>query len=166
MAVSAVNILPVVGNLTEDPQLVTTQSGAGVVNFTIASTPRRFDRETNTFKDGDALFYRSSVWRKDAENLAASLHKGDRVIAIGEIKPNNYEKDGVKVSGFEFDVHEVAASLAFATVAVTRNPSKGNGAPQAAAPAAPAAPVVAAAPVAAPAVAAPAAPVEDDNDFS
>ena len=167
MAVQNVNITTVVGNLTDNPTLTHTQQGAAVVNFTIASTPRRFDRAADAFKDGDTVFYKSSVWRADAENFAKSLVKGNRVIAVGEIKPNNYEKDGVKVASFELDVHEIGASLAFATVVVTRTAGGANSAPAAAAPAA--APAAA---VAAPAVAAVAAPVavavaaSSDDDFS
>lgn len=167
MSVTAVNVITVVGNLTDNLTLSNLQNGAAVVNFTIAVTPRRFDRDANAFKDGEAVFYKSSIWRLDAENFAKSLHKGDRVVAIGEIKPNNYEKDGVKVSSFELDVQEIAASLAFATVVLTRNPSKGGNSAPATAPVA----QVAAQAAAPTAVAAPAAPAAaqapaDDDDFS
>jgi len=157
----------IVGNLTEDSVLRTTQAGKSVVNNTIASTPRFFDRETNEWKDGETTFFPITLWGVDADNFAASAAKGLRVIAVGKVKPDSYEKDGVTHKTFKFEVDEIAFSTAFATVSVTRV-AKAAGAPAAAAAPAQAAPAAAApAPAAAaapaPAQAAPvaAAPVDD-----
>lgn len=170
-----------VGNLTADPELRYTQSGIPVTNFTIAYTPREFDRQSNEWKDGEAVFFRVSIWRDEAENVAASFHKGDRVAAIAKPKPNKYKtKEGSEVTTTEWTADEVFASTAFATVVITKKArSNGGQAPAQSAPAAPAAapaapeaaPVApAAAPVAAPAPAPAAAPVAtssfDDDDFS
>ena len=89
-------VITVVGNLTDDPELRFTASGAAVANFTVASTPRFFDKQTNEWKDGDALFLRCSVWRQAAENVAESLVKGSRVMVSGELSQRDYEKDGQK----------------------------------------------------------------------
>ena len=115
----------VVGNLTADPELRYTQSGLPVANFTIAQTPRTFDRATNDWKDGEAVFLRSSIWRDGAEHVAASLTKGMRVIATGELKQRSYEtKEGEKRTSIELEVHEIGPSLRYATAAVTRAASK------------------------------------------
>ena len=98
-------IITVVGNLTDDPELKFTPSGAAVANFTVASTPRTFDRQTNEWKDGDALFIRCAAWRQLAENVAESLQKGQRVIVTGALSIRNYERqDGSKGTSVEINV--------------------------------------------------------------
>lgn len=115
-------IITVVGNLTADPELRFTPSGAAVANFTIASTPRTFDRQTNEWKDQEALFLRCSIWREAAENVAESLTKGQRVIAQGRLKARSYEtKEGERRTSMELDVDEIGPSLRFATAQVNRN---------------------------------------------
>ena len=114
-------IITVVGNLTADPELRYTQNGLAVANFTIASTPRNFDRATNDWKDGEALFLRASVWREFAEHVAGSLTKGSRVIATGRLKQRSYEtKEGEKRTSIELEVDEIGPSLRYATAQVTR----------------------------------------------
>ena len=114
-------IITVVGNLTADPELRYTQNGLAVANFTIASTPRTFDKNTNEWKDGDALFLRASVWREFAEHVAGSLTKGSRVIAQGRLTQRSYEtKEGEKRTTIEFEVDEIGPSLRYATATVTR----------------------------------------------
>lgn len=120
-------IITVVGNLTADPELRYTQSGLAVANFTIASTPRTFDRQANDWKDGEALFLRASCWREFAEHVAGSLTKGSRVIATGRLKQRSYEtKDGEKRTAIELEVDEIGPSLRYATAQVTRS-SGGSG---------------------------------------
>lgn len=119
--------ITVVGNLTADPELRFTPSGAAVANFTIASTPRTFDRQSNEWKDGEALFLRASVWKEAAENVAESLSKGMRVIAQGSLKSRSYEtKEGEKRTVMEFEVDEIGPSLRFASAKVTRT-ARGGG---------------------------------------
>ncbi|MBB5633094.1 single-strand DNA-binding protein [Cryobacterium mesophilum] len=119
-------VITVVGNLTADPELRYTQNGLAVANFTIASTPRNFDRATNDWKDGEALFLRASVWREFAEHVAGSLSKGSRVIATGRLKQRSYEtKEGEKRTSFEIEVDEIGPSLRYATAQVTRATSSG-----------------------------------------
>jgi single-strand DNA-binding protein len=114
-------IITVVGNLTADPELRYTQNGLPVANFTIASTPRHFDRQANEWKDDDALFLRASVWRDFAENVAGSLTKGMRVIATGRLKQRSYEdREGNKRTAIELEVDEIGPSLRYATAAVQR----------------------------------------------
>ncbi|QHF24117.1 single-stranded DNA-binding protein [Rathayibacter sp. VKM Ac-2804] len=114
-------IITVVGNLTADPELRYTQGGLAVANFTIASTPRTFDRQANDWKDGDALFLRASVWREFAENVAGTLTKGMRVIATGRLKQRSYEtKEGEKRTSIELEIDEIGPSLRYATAQVTR----------------------------------------------
>ena len=121
-------IITVVGNLTGDPELRYTQNGLAVANFTIASTPRNFDRATNDWKDGDALFLRASVWREFAEHVAGSLTKGSRVIATGRLKQRSYEtKEGEKRTSIELEVDEIGPSLRYATAQVTRAASSREG---------------------------------------
>lgn len=121
-------IITVVGNLTSDPELRYTQSGLAVANFTIASTPRTFDRATNDWKDGEALFLRASCWREFAEHVAASLTKGSRVIATGRLKQRSYEtKEGEKRTSIELEVDEIGPSLRYATAQVTRAASSRDG---------------------------------------
>lgn len=122
-------IITVVGNLTADPELRYTQSGLAVANFTIASTPRSFDRASNEWKDGEALFLRASVWREFAEHVASSLTKGSRVIAQGRLKQRSYEtKEGEKRTTIELEVDEIGPSLRYATAQVTRSASGGGNA--------------------------------------
>ena len=114
-------IITVVGNLTADPELRYTQNGLAVANFTIASTPRNFDRASNDWKDGEALFLRASCWREFAEHVAGSLTKGSRVIATGRLKQRSYEtKEGEKRTSIELEVDEIGPSLRYATAQVTR----------------------------------------------
>ncbi len=121
-------ILTVVGNLTSDPELRFTPSGAAVANFTVASTPRTFDKNSNEWKDGEALFLRCSVWRQAAENVAESLQKGTAVIVQGRLKQRSYEtKEGEKRTVIELEVDEIGASLKFATAKVTRASRGGGG---------------------------------------
>jgi len=121
-------IITVVGNLTADPELRYTQGGLAVANFTIASTPRTFDRAANDWKDGEALFLRASCWREFAEHVAGSLTKGSRVVATGRLKQRSYEtKEGEKRTSIELEVDEIGPSLRYATAQVTRA-SGGSGA--------------------------------------
>ena len=124
-------IITVIGNLTDDPELKFTPSGAAVANFTVASTPRTFDRQTNEWKDGDALFLRCAAWRNLAENVAESLQKGQRVMVTGALRVRQYERqDGSKGTSVELNVDEVGPSLRFATAKVTkatRSNSAGGG---------------------------------------
>ena len=114
-------IITVVGNLTADPELRYTQNGLPVANFTIASTPRNFDRQANEWKDGEALFLRASVWREFAEHVAGSLTKGSRVIATGRLKQRSYEtREGEKRTAIELEIDEIGPSLRYATAQVTR----------------------------------------------
>ena len=122
--------LTVIGNLTSDPELRFTPSGSAVANFTIASTPRTFDRNSNEWKDGETLFLRAGVWREAAEHAAESLTKGMRVIASGRLKSRSYDtKEGEKRTVIEFEVDEIGPSLKNATAKVTRS-NKGNGGQQ------------------------------------
>jgi single-strand DNA-binding protein len=111
----------VVGNLTNDPELRFTPSGAAVASFTVASTPRFLDKNTNEWKDGDALFLRCSVWRQAAENIAESLTRGARVIVTGRLRQRSFEtKEGEKRTVVELEVDEVGPSLRYATAKVTK----------------------------------------------
>ena len=119
--------ITVVGNLTADPELRFTPSGAAVANFTVASTPRTFDRQTNDWKDGEALFLNCSVWRQAAENAAESLTRGMRVIVQGRLKARSYEtREGEKRTVFEIDVDEVGPSMRYATAKVTKTSRSGG----------------------------------------
>ncbi|RFA17481.1 single-stranded DNA-binding protein [Subtercola boreus] len=120
-------VITVVGNLTGDPELRYTQNGLAVANFTIASTPRTFDRASNDWKDGEALFLRASVWREFAEHVAGSLTKGSRVVATGRLRQRSYEtKEGEKRTSIELEVDEIGPSLRYATAQVTRASSSGS----------------------------------------
>jgi single-strand DNA-binding protein len=120
-------VITVVGNLTADPELRFTQNGVAVANFTIASTPRNFNKQTNEYEDGEALFLRASVWREFAENVAGSLTKGSRVVASGILKQRSYEtREGEKRSSIELDVQEIGPSLRYATAQVTRASGGGS----------------------------------------
>src|SRR6478672_11964312 len=121
-------VITVVGNLVDDPELRFTPSGAAVANFRIASTPRTFDKQSNEWKDGDALFLTCSVWRQAAENVAESLQRGMRVVVQGRLKSRQYEtREGEKRTVFEIDVDEVGPSLKYATAKVTRTTRSGGG---------------------------------------
>ena len=121
-------VITVIGNLTNDPELRFTPSGAAVVSFTVASTPRTLDRATNEWKDGDALFLRCSAWRQMAENVTESLAKGSRVIVQGRLKQRSYEtKEGEKRTVFEVEVDEVGPSLRNASAKVTKASRGGGG---------------------------------------
>ncbi|WP_404444941.1 single-stranded DNA-binding protein [Microbacterium marinum] len=121
-------IITVVGNLTADPELRYTQNGLPVANFTIASTPRSFDRQANEWKDGEALFMRASVWREFAEHVAGSLTKGMRVVATGRLKQRSYQdREGNNRTAIELEVDEIGPSLRYATAQVTRAASNGGG---------------------------------------
>ena len=123
-------IITVVGNLTADPELRFTPSGAAVANFRIASTPRTFDKQTNEWKDGEALFLRCSIWRQAAENVAESLQRGMRVVAQGRLKQRSYEtREGEKRTVVEMEVDEVGPSLKYASAKVnkTQRGSSGGG---------------------------------------
>jgi single-strand DNA-binding protein len=122
-------IVTVVGNLTDDPSLKFTPSGAGVANFSVASTPRVLDRQTGEWRDQDPLFLRCSVWRDAAEHVAESLHKGDRVIVQGRLRQRSYEtREGEKRTVIECEVDEIGPSLRFAQAQVTRvGGERGNG---------------------------------------
>jgi single-strand DNA-binding protein len=120
--------ITLVGNLTADPELRFTPSGAAVANFTVASTPRTFDRQTNEWRDGDAMFLNCAVWRQAAENVAESLQKGMRVIVHGRLKSRSYEtREGERRTVFEIDVDEIGPALKYATAKVSRNASGGQG---------------------------------------
>jgi single-strand DNA-binding protein len=119
--------ITLVGNLTADPELRFTPSGAAVANFTVASTPRTFDRQSNEWRDGDAMFLNCAVWRQAAENVAESLQKGMRVIVQGRLKSRSYEtREGEKRTVFEVDVDEIGPALRYATAKVTRTSSGGG----------------------------------------
>ncbi len=121
-------VITVVGNLTADPELRYTQNGLPVANFTIASTPRTFDRQANEWKDGEALFLRASVWREFAEHVAGSLTKGMRVIASGRLRQRSYQdKEGQNRTSIELEIDEIGPSLRYATAQVTRAASGGAG---------------------------------------
>ncbi len=121
-------IITVVGNLTDDPELRFTPSGAAVANFTVASTPRNFDKNTNEWVDGEAMFLRCSIWRQAAENVAESLQRGMRVVVQGRLKARSYEdREGQKRTVFEIEVDEVGPSLKFATAKVNRTSRQGGG---------------------------------------
>jgi single-strand DNA-binding protein len=119
-------IVTVVGNLTGDPELRFLPNGAAVASFTVASTPRTFDRQSGEWKDGEALFLRCSVWRQVAENAAETLQRGMRVIVTGRLKQRSFEtKEGEKRTVVELDVDEVGPSLRYATAKVNKT-SRGS----------------------------------------
>ena len=121
-------VITIIGNLTADPELRFTPSGAAVADFTVASTPRTFDRNANEWKDGETLFMRCSVWREAAENVAESLRKGMRVIVQGRLTQRSYEtREGERRTVVEMQVDEVGPSLRRAKAQVTRTTSQGGG---------------------------------------
>src|SRR5689334_359636 len=120
-------IMTVVGNLTADPELRFTAAGAAVANFTVASTPRTFDRQSDEWKDGEALFLRCNLWRQPAENVAESLTRGMRVMVSGRLRQRSFEtREGDKRTVVELEVDEIGPSLRFATAKVTKL-SRGSG---------------------------------------
>jgi single-strand DNA-binding protein len=120
-------VITVVGNLTADPELRFTPSGAAVANFTVASTPRNFDRQSGEWKDGDALFMRCNVWRQAAENVAETLTRGMRVMVSGRLRQRSFEtREGEKRTVVELEVDEVGPSLRYATAKVNKV-SRGSG---------------------------------------
>ena len=120
--------ITIIGNLTADPELRFTPSGAPVASFTIASTPRTFDRQTNQWKDGETLFMRCSIWREAAENVAESLTKGTRVIVQGRLVQRSFEtREGEKRTVVEMQVDEVGPSLRYATAKPNRTQRGGGG---------------------------------------
>ncbi|MEV4237867.1 MULTISPECIES: single-stranded DNA-binding protein [unclassified Nocardia] len=121
-------VITVIGNLTADPELRFTPAGAAVANFTVASTPRVFDRNSNEWKDGEALFLRCNIWREAAENVAESLTRGARVIVSGRLKQRSYEtREGEKRTVVELEVDEVGPSLRYATAKVAKASRGGGG---------------------------------------
>lgn len=122
------NKLQITGNITADPELRFLPSGAAIVSFTIADTPRVYDKETGEWKDGDALFLRCNLWRDAAENVAESLQRGARVVAIGELKQKNYKaKDGTERKSIELEVEEIGPSLKYATANVQKKSRSDSG---------------------------------------
>ena len=120
--------ITVVGNLTADPELRFTPSGAAVANFTVASTPRIYDRQSGEWKDGEALFLRCNIWREAAENVAESLTRGSRVIVTGRLKQRSFEtKEGEKRTVMEVEVDEIGPSLRYATAKVNKASRGGGG---------------------------------------
>lgn len=121
-------VITVIGNLTADPELRFTPAGQAVANFTVASTPRIFDRNTNEWKDGEALFLRCNIWREAAENVAESLTRGSRVIVSGRLRQRSYEtREGEKRTVVELEVDEVGPSLRYATAKVNKTNRGGGG---------------------------------------
>lgn len=121
-------IITIIGNLTADPELRFTPAGAAVANFTVASTPRTFDKQANEWKDGDALFMRCAIWKEAAENVAESLTRGSRVIVSGKLKQRSYEtREGEKRTVIELEVDEIGPSLRYATATVNKANRGGAG---------------------------------------
>ncbi|KAA8964325.1 single-stranded DNA-binding protein [Mycobacterium sp.] len=119
--------ITVIGNLTADPELRFTPSGAAVANFTVASTPRIYDRQTGEWKDGEALFLRCNIWREAAENVAESLTRGSRVIVQGRLKQRSFEtREGEKRTVVEVEVDEIGPSLRYATAKVNKASRSGG----------------------------------------
>ena len=120
--------ITVVGNIVADPELRFTPAGAAVANFRVASTPRRYNSQTNQWEDGEAMFLTCNVWRQAAENVAETMSKGMRVIVTGRLKQRSFQtREGDNRTVFEIDVDEVGPSLRYATAQVNRNPREGGG---------------------------------------
>jgi single-strand DNA-binding protein len=120
--------ITIVGNLTDDPELRFTPSGAAVAKFRIASTPRTLDRQTNEWKDGEPLFLACNIWRDAAEHVAESLQRGARVIVQGRLRQRSYEtREGEKRTVYELEVDEIGPSLRYATAKVQRMNRSGGG---------------------------------------
>jgi single-strand DNA-binding protein len=127
-AMAGDTVITVVGNLTSDPELRFTPSGAAVANFTVASTPRTLDKQSGEWKDGEALFLRCNIWRQAAENVAESLTRGARVVVQGRLKQRSFEtKEGEKRTVVELEVDEVGPSLRYATAKVNKVSRSGGG---------------------------------------
>jgi single-strand DNA-binding protein len=118
--------ITLIGNLTAEPELKFLSSGACVANFTVASTPRTYDKTSGEWKDGEALFMRCSLWRDAAENAAESLTRGTRVIVTGKLEARSYDKDGEKRTVTELKVEEIGPSLRYATAQVTKRNAGAN----------------------------------------
>ena len=119
--------ITVVGNIVADPELRFTPAGAAVANFRVASTPRRYNSQTNQWEDGEAMFLTCNVWRQAAENVAETLSKGMRIIVTGRLKQRSFQtREGENRTVFEIDVDEVGPSLRYATAQVNRNPREGG----------------------------------------
>ena len=124
--------ITLVGNIVADPELRYTPSGAAVANFRVASTPRKFNPQTNQWEDEEALFLACNIWRQPAENVANTLHKGDRVVVAGVLKQRSYDdREGNKRTVYEVEVDEVGPSLRYATAQVAKTPKQGSGGQQA-----------------------------------
>jgi single-strand DNA-binding protein len=120
-------VITIIGNLTDDPELRFTASGVALARFSIASTPRRFDKDKGEYVDGDTLFLRATAWRQLAENVAESLQRGQRVIATGRLRQSNWETpEGDKRSSIDLEVDEIGPSLTFATAKVTKATRSGK----------------------------------------
>ncbi|MER0106967.1 single-stranded DNA-binding protein [Corynebacterium sp. KPL2895] len=120
--------ITVVGNIVADPELRFTPAGAAVANFRVASTPRRYNSQTNQWEDGEAMFLTCNVWRQAAENVAETLSKGMRIIVTGRLKQRSFQtREGENRTVFEIDVDEVGPSLRYATAQVNRNSREGGG---------------------------------------
>lgn len=120
-------ICTVIGNLTADPELKFTQSGQAVANFTVASTPRTFDKASSEWKDGDPLFLRCNIWRQPAENVTETLTKGTRVIVTGRLRQRSFEtKEGEKRTVFELEVDEIGPSLRYASAKINKTERSGT----------------------------------------
>ncbi len=120
--------ITVIGNLTDDPELRFTPSGAAVAKFRVASTPRTLDRDSGQWKDGEPLFLQCNVWRQVAENVAESLHRGARVIVSGRLRQRSYEtREGEKRTVMELEVDEIGPSLRYATAKVQKMSRSGGG---------------------------------------
>lgn len=120
--------ITIVGNIVADPELRFTPAGAAVCNFRVASTPKRFNSQTNQWEDGEALFLTCNAWKQLGENTAESLAKGMRVIVTGKLKQRSFQtREGDNRTVFEIDVEEVGPSLRYATAQVNRNPREGGG---------------------------------------
>ena len=119
--------ITLVGNIVADPELRYTPSGAAVANFRVASTPRKFNPQTNQWEDEEALFLACNIWRQPAENVANTLHKGDRVVVTGVLKQRSYDdREGNKRTVYEVEVDEVGPSLRYATAQVAKTPRQGG----------------------------------------
>src|SRR5919112_102714 len=120
--------ITVVGNLTDDPELRFTPSGAAVAKFRIASTPRTLDRQSGEWKDGEPLFLACNIWRDAAEHVAESLQRGARVIVQGRLRQRSYEtREGEKRTVYELEVDEIGPSLRYATAKVQKMARSGGG---------------------------------------
>ncbi|GJF06716.1 single-stranded DNA-binding protein [Pseudonocardia sp. D17] len=121
-------LVTIVGNLTADPELRFTPSGAAVANFTVASTPRQYDRQSGEWRDLDALFMRCNIWRQAAENVAESCKRGMRVVVTGRLRQRSFEtREGEKRTVVELEADEVAVSLRYATATVEKTTRGGGG---------------------------------------